>query len=641
MHHPNRSRQAAVRSVARPDPRPQLRQMLWGGLVGLAVLAAASMTRAQDAEPKIIKTYGYSFFGALNYPENFDHLDYVNPDAPRGGEIAISADGTFDSMNPYSRKGQAASLASIPFESLLVGVSDAEEVYYGLLAESLEYPEDMSWVIFHMRPEAKFSDGTPMTAHDVVFSHNLMMEQSLQSYREAVGKRVLGVEALDDYTVKYTFAPDIPRRALIDQVGGEPVFSKKWYEETGARLDESRMEPGIGSGPYILDSYDINRRVVYKRRDDYWGDHLPINKGRNNFGTIRVEYFADANAAMEGFKAGAYTFRAENSSRSWATAYDFPNLKDGYVVKAELPNGNIPAAAGFVFNLGKEKFQDIRVREAIGLAYNFEWTNKQVQFGLFAQRSSFWENSPVAAKGSPEGHELELLEKYKDLLPEGIQTAEPVMPHTSGDSQLDRKNLRKASKLLEEAGWIAGDDGIRRKDGQTLSLEIIEDSPTFDRIILPFIENLKALGVDAVYNRIDPAQYTNRRRDRDYDMIYAAYPMYEHPSTGLSQQFGSEDAAYSLFNPAGLADKGVDALIDEIVAAKTLEEIEPATRALDRVFRAKQFLIPTWFNDVYWVAYYDMYGHPETLPRFDLGYMDFWWYDAEKAEKLKSAGVLR
>lgn len=641
MRQPLRPRQAAVRSAVRPDPRPMMRQMLWGGLVGLAVLAGASMAKAQEGEGEIISTYGYSFFGELNYPADFQHLDYVNPDAPRGGEIAISADGTFDSMNPYSRKGRAASLSSIPFESLLIGVSGAEEVYYGLLAESLEYPEDKSWVIFNMRPEAKFSDGSPVTAHDVVFSHNLMMEQSLQSYREAVGKRVLGAEVIDDYTVKFTFAPDIPRRSLIDQVGGQPVFSKKWYEETGARLDESRMETGLGSGPYMLESYDINRRVVYKRRDDYWGDHLPINQGRNNFDRIRVEYFADSNAAMEGFKAGAYTFRQENSSRSWATAYDFPNLNDGYVVKEELPNGNVPAAAGFVFNLDKEKLQDIRVREAIGLAYNFEWTNKQVQFGLFQQRTSFWENSPVAAKGLPEGNELALLEKYADVLPEGIQTSEPVMPHTSGDSQLDRRNLRKASRLLEDAGWVAGDDGMRRKDGQVLSLEIIEDSPTFDRIVLPFIENLKALGIDATYNRIDPAQFTNRRRDRDYDMIYTAYGMYEHPSTGLMQQFGSADAAYSLFNPAGLADPGVDALIDEIVAATTLDEIEPATRALDRVFRAKRFLIPTWYNDVYWVAYYDMYGHPDELPRFDLGYLDFWWYDAEKAEKLKDAGVLR
>lgn len=405
MHHPHRPRQAATRTAVRPDPRPQMRQMLWGGLVGLAVLAGASMTKAQEAEADVITSHGYSFFGELNYPADFAHLDYVNPDAPRGGEIAVSADGTFDSMNPYSRKGRAASLSSLPFESLLVGVSDAEEVYYGLLAESLEYPEDKSWVIFHMRPEAKFSDGSPVTAHDVVFSHNLLMEQSLQSYREAVGKRVLGAEVIDDYAVKFTFAPDIPRRSLIDQVGGQPVFSQKWYEETGARLDESRMETGLGSGPYMLESYDINRRVVYKRRDDYWGDDLPINQGRNNFDRIRVEYFADSNAAMEGFKAGAYTFRQENSSRSWATAYDFPNLNDGYVVKDELPNGNVPAAAGFVFNLDKPKFQDIRVREAIGLAYNFEWTNKQVQFGLFQQRTSFWENSPVAAKGVAEGRE--------------------------------------------------------------------------------------------------------------------------------------------------------------------------------------------------------------------------------------------
>lgn len=642
MIHPRHgARTAIARTMARPEPRNPMRRALMAGLLGLGVLSVASYARAQEAEQKIIKTHAYSFWSAPKYPADFDHLDYVNPDAPRGGEISVSAEGTFDSMNPYSRKGRAAAGGGIQYESLLEDTADTMEESYGLLAESLEYPEDMSWVTFHIRPEARFSDGSPVTADDVVFSHNLMMEQSLQSYREAVSKRVIGVEKLDDLSVKFTFAPDIPRRALIDQVGGAPVFSKKWFEETGARLDESRMEVGIGSGPYILEGYDINRRVTYKRREDYWGYDLPINKGRHNFDRIRYEYFADSNAAMEGFKAGAYTFRQENSSRSWATSYDFPNMRDGHIVKTELPNGNVPSASGFVFNLDKPKFQDIRVREAIGLAYNFEWTNAQVQYGLFRQRNSFFENSPVAAKGVPEGAELALLEKYKDLLPEGIQTAEPVMAHTSGDSQLDRRNLRKASKLLEEAGWVAGDDGIRRKDGQTLKLEILEDTPTFDRIILPYIENLKALGVDAVYNRVDPAQYTNRRRDRDYDMIFAGYTMFERPSTGLAQQFGSADAAYSLFNPAGLADKGVDKLIDEIVASTSDEQIKPAVSALDRVLRQKRFMIPTWFNDSYWVAYYDMYEHPAELPRFDMGSMDWWWYNAEKGQALKDAGVLR
>lgn len=641
MRHTVRPARATAIAAKRPETGKQLRHMLLGGLVGLAVLASASLAWAQDSEQKIIKSHGYAFWGDLNYPADFEHLDYVNPDAPKGGEIAISADGTFDTFNPYARKGRPATLATIGYESLLIGVADQEETYYGLLAESVEYPEDMSWVIFNMRPEARFSDGSPVTAEDVVFSHNLLMEQAIQSYREAVSKRVLGVEALDEYRVKFTFAPDIPRRALIDQVGGQPVFSKKWFEETGARLDESRTDPGVGSGPYMLDSYDINRRIVYKRRDDYWGEDLPINQGRNNFDSIRVEYFADANAAMEGFKAAAYTFRQETSSRSWATAYDFPNLRDGYVIKEEIPNGQVPSASGFVFNLARDQFQDIRVREAVGLAYNFEWTNEQLQYGLFKQRTSFWENSPVAAKGVPEGRELELLEKYADLLPEGIQTAEPVMPHTSGKSQLDRRNLRKAAKLLEEAGWIAGDDGMRRKDGKTLSIELLEDTPTFDRIMLPFVENLKALGIDATYNRVDPAQFTNRRRDRDYDMIFTSYSMYERPSTGLSQQFGSEDAAYSLFNPAGLANEGVDALIDEIVAAKTPEEIEPAVRALDRVFRAERFLIPVWYNDVYWVAYYNMFEHPESFPRYDFGHLDWWWYNAEKGQALKDAGVLR
>jgi len=605
----------------------------------IAATCFASLAAAQDT---IIETHAYATFGDIKYPADFAHFDYVNPDAPKGGEISIWAPGTFDSFNPYTRKGRAGRLASIGFESLLADSADEVSTQYCLVCTTMEYPESEDWVIFNMRPEAVFSDGSPVTAHDVVFSHNLFLEQGLPSYARAVSALIPTVEALDDHRVKFTFADDVPRRDLIPQAGGTPIFSKAWYERTGARLDESRLEPGVGSGPYMLDSFDINRQIVYKRNPDYWGKDLPIMQGRSNFDTIRVEYFGDTTAALEGFKAGAYSFRAENSSKTWATAYDFPAVADGTVQKVELPNGNLPVAAGLVFNMRQPELQDIRIRQALGLMFNFEWTNESLQYGLFAQRHSFWENSEMAATGVPEGAELELLQSLGDAVDTAVLTEPVVMAHSSGPRQLDRRNLRTASRLLDEAGYEVGDDGIRRNAaGETLDIELLEDTPTFDRIFTPYVANLKALGVNATYNRVDPAQYTERTRANDFDMIYFGYRTSPEPGIGTSQWFGSKDVENNSRNPAGYADAGADILMEKIVASKTKEELRTATRALDRVMRAKRYIVPTWFNDTNWVAYYDQYDHPETLPPYDIGYLDFWWYNADKGQKLKDAGVFQ
>ena len=330
-------------------------------------------------------------------------------------------------------------------------------------------------------------------------------------------------------------------------------MQKKWFEDTGHVLDESRLEMPIGSAPYILESYDINRNVVYKRRDDYWGKDLWLNKGRSNFDRIRVEYFADSNAAFEGFKSGEYTFRTENTSKVWATQYDFPAINDGFVTKKTLPDGNLAPGQSYIFNLRRDKFQDMRVREALGLMFNFEWSNDSLFYGAYARINSFWENSDLAAVGTPTDAELALLTPLADQLPEGILVNEAIMSPVSGPRPTDRKNLRAASKLLDESGWTVGDDGLRRNaSGDTLRVEIMEDSPTFDRIHLPYIDNLKKLGVDAVYTRIDDAQFTERRRAFDYDMIVHSMPMSLEPSTSLKQYFGSETADVSDRNAMGL-----------------------------------------------------------------------------------------
>ena len=617
----------------------KLRNFVVGSAIGLAVIFGAMSLRADEA---ITKTHGFNFFGELKYPADYKHLDYVNPDAPKGGEISIWTMGTFDSFNPYTRKGRAGALASAPFESLLEGTSDEVGTSYGLLAETLEYPEDQSWVIFNMRPEARFSDGTPVTADDVAFTYELFLNEGLASYRAILGQIVTGVEILGPHRVKYSFADDASRRDAIPIVGGLPVKSKAWFEKTGAKLDESRMEPAIGSGPYVLDSYDINKRITYKRNPDYWGNDLPFNKGRANFDTIRVEYFADSNAAFEGFKSGAYTFRQENSSKSWATAYDFPALDEGHVIKTLLPDGGMATGQSYVMNLRRDKFDDIRVRQAVGLLFNFEWSNESLFYGQYARINSFWENSELAAAGMPSDAELALLEPIADLLPAGVIDGEAVMAPVSGNRTLDRKNLRKASALLDEAGWIVADDGLRRNAaGETLTIEIIEDSPTFDRVHLPFIDNLKAAGIDAIYSRIDPAQMTDRSRNYDFDMMVDQFPMSLEPSSGLKQYFGSETADQSVFNLMGLKSEAVDTLIEHVMNAQNKAELATSVKALDRTLRAYYFWVPQWFNDAYRVAYWDMYEHPETLPPFALGNLDFWWHNAEKAADLKAKGVLR
>ena len=594
------------------------------------------------AEGKITKSHGFNFFGELNYSKDFPYLNYVNKDAPKGGEISIWSMGTFDSMNPYSRKGRAGALASAPFESLLEGTADEVGSLYGLLAETIEYPEDQTWVIFNLRDEAKFSDGTPVTADDVKYTFELFLEQGLASYKAILGQIVQEAEVLGPKKIKYSFTPDASKRDAIPIVGGLPVMSKAWFDATGARLDESRMEIAIGSGPYVLDEFEVNKRISYKRNEDYWGNELPLMKGRSNFDTIKIEYFADTSAALEGFKSGEYTMRIENSSKNWATAYDFPALDEGKVIKKTLPDGGIASGQAFVMNLRRSKFSDPKVREAIGLLYNFEWSNESLFYGQYARINSFWENSELAAEGLPTEGELALLKPLVDDLPKGILDEEAVMASVSGLRALDRKNLRLASKLLDEAGWLVGDDGLRRNsEGEAFTLEIIERSPAFDRVVLPYVDNLRAAGIDAKYERIDSAQFTDRKRNYDFDMLTTQHPMSLEPSSGLKQYFGSESSDVSVFNSAGVSNPAIDVLIEHVISAENKAELKTSVKALDRALRSLRFWVPQWFNNTYRVAYWDMYEHPDEIPPFDLGYLDFWWYNSEKAEFLKSTGALR
>jgi microcin C transport system substrate-binding protein len=618
------------------------RHVLGLGALIVALSGWAGLVRAQD----VIVAHGISTFGDLKYPADFPHLDYVNPDAPKGGEIAEWAPGGFDSMNPYSVKGRAAALATAPFETILTGVSDEIGSAYCLLCTTLEYPADRSFVIFNLRPEARFSDGSPLTSEDVVFSYETFLAKGLTDFRTVFAQQVQSAEALGPHRVKFTFKPGVPTRDLPQDVGGLPILSKEHYEANNLDLEEQSMTPFLGSGPYMFDRAQGGTSVIWQRNPDYWGADLPINRGRANFDTIRIEYFGDSAVAFEGFKGGAYTFRNENSSRVWATQYDFPALAAGHVVKQELPSGTKANGQAFMFNLRREKFQDPRVRDALALMFNFEWSNETLFYGLYARINSVWENSWLAATGVPAPEEVALLQPLIDegLLPATILTEEPVMGPASGATQLDRRNLRRASALLDEAGWLPGDDGIRRNAaGQTLAVALLNDDPSFERVINPYVENLKSLGVDAKLESIDQAQMEARTRppSYDFDIIVSNARSGYISGSELKQYYGSETADVSAFNVMGLKSPAVDRLIDVVMAAKSNDELTIATRALDRVLRAERFWVPQWYKATHTVAYFDMYEHPETLPPYALGELDFWWFNADKAAALKAAGALR
>ncbi|MCA8884681.1 MAG: ABC transporter substrate-binding protein [Rhodobacteraceae bacterium] len=615
-----------------------------GALLSAAMLTV-SVAPPGHAADGVTVSHGFSNFGELKYPADFAHLEYVNPDAPKGGEISVWAQGNFDSFNQYARAGVPAALNTIGTEYLMSATDDDPYGLYCLLCTTIEYPDDLSWVIFNLRDDVTFQDGTPMTAEDVAFTHKLFLEQGIVEYRSLVEKYFGGVEVLGPYRIKFSLTEEAAMRDRIGLAGGTPVFSKAWFEETGARLDESTQRPFMATGAYVLDSFDFNRQVIYARNPDYWGKDQPFNIGRFNFDRIRVEYFSDSSAAFEGFKSGDYTFRTETSSQTWATGYDFPALNNGHVTREAIPDGAVGPRLSWVFNLDKEKWQDRRVRQAIGMMFNFAWSNNTLFFDFYKQPVSFWAGTDLAATGVPDAGEAALLQPLVDegLLPADILTDDPADPpiHGAGTNKPQRSILRAASKLLDDAGWITGDDGLRRKNGEVLEVVIIQYNPIFDRVVNPFLNNLKVLGVQGRLERIDTAQYVQRRRAGEFDLTTQGFQMGFEPSTGLKQWFGSETADNSSRNLMRLRDPAVDRLIEVVSAAETLDDLRNSTHALDRTLRHISFDIPLWYNDETWVAYYTMYGHPDPLPPLAVGEFDFWWYDADGAAALRDAGVLR
>lgn len=636
-----------------PDPR-RLTPVAAAALAALAAHPAAAQTAA-DAAPvaaeaggdgETIVSHGYSVFGELAYGPD-EPFAYVNVDAPKGGEISQWALGNFDSFNLYTRKGAVAANTGLLYEDIMIAAADDPYGLYCYLCETIEYPEDLSHVIVNLRSDVTFSDGTPMTAEDVKFTVDLFLEQGIAEFRDVIDGFFASVEVLDEHRIRFDFNEAAPVRDRMGLVGIWNPFSKAWFEETGARLDESTTTPFVGTGPYVLGDVDIGRSLVYEKDPDWWGADLPINRGRHNFERVRVEYFADATAALEGFKAGEYTFRTESTSRLWATAYDFPAVRQGHVVLEEIADGTPSSAQGFVFNLRREPWQDARVREAVRLMFNFEWSNESLFYGLYSRPYSFWGRTDLAAEGVPEGAERAILEPLVEegLLDAAILTDEAVMPpvNEADQNEPSRQVKRRALGLLSEAGWTIGSDGMARDEaGRTLDLTIIQRSPEFVRVVTPFIANLRdELGINAKVERVDNAQYIERRRSGDWDLTNQNPGQSFAPSLGLRQWFDSSTAGDSSRNLMALADPAVDRLITDVIEADTLDTLRPAVRALDRVLRAHGFWLPQWESGQTWVAYWDQYRHPDELPPLAVGVLDFWWYDADAAERLREVGALR
>ncbi len=593
--------------------------------------AIAAQDRAENGR------HGMSAFGALKYPADFAHFDYVNPDAPVGGSMSMIGPAgltTFNSFNPFIIKGDPAQGLPLLYDSLMTRAYDEPDAVYGLVAQSAKLAPDRSAVTFYMRPEAKFSDGTPVTAEDVVFSFETLRNEGSPIYAAQL-RDVLKAEALDPHTVKFTFSEPGQRRLPLD-IATLPILSKAYYSDKP--FNQSSLDEPVGSGPYEIADYKQGRFVIYERRKDYWGWDLPVNQGRYNLGELRYEYFRDRTAELEALKAGVYDLREEFTSKSWATEYDIKQVRTGKIQRLTLPDGQPSGAQGFFINTRRDKFSDRLVRKALDYAFDFEWTNKKLFHNFYERTASFFENSDLKAEGTPSDAEVKLLEPYRDQLPESVFGQAYVPPKSNGSGQ-DRRLLRKASRLLRESGWIVRDGRrVNAESGEQLTIEFLIFSPTFERIINPYIRNLERLGIDASIRRVDPSQYQERMKSFKFDITTRRFTMEQTPGPELRNLFGSRSAgAKGSSNMAGISSPVVDALVEKMLAAGTREELRTAAHALDRVLRAGHYWVPQWYKTTHHIAFWNKFSRPETKPPYDRGVIATWWYDAEKAARLEQA----
>jgi microcin C transport system substrate-binding protein len=603
------------------------------------ILAALFLTVVTTAVAFAATTPGMSVFGDLKYRPDFQHFDYVNPDAPKGGTMKMSAIGTFDTLNPFVVKGVPAAGIGGIFDTLTVRSEDEPESSYGLVAVKIELAPDKLSVLYTLREEARFHDGTPMTPEDVVWTFETLRAKGLPMYRSYYGD-VTKAEKEGERGVRFSFK-STENRELPAILGEMPVLSKTYW--SGRDFEKTTLDPPLGSGPYKIESIDPGRSITYRRVPDYWAADLPVNKGRNNVDVIRYDYYRDGTIALEAFKAGQYDIRRENSSKSWATGYDSPALRDGLIKKEQITNELPSPMQGLGYNLRRPLFQDPRVREALAYAFDFEWSNKNLFYGLYKRTRSYFDNSELAATGLPQGEELKILEPFRGKIPDEVFTEEYNPPKYDGSGNI-RDGLRAALKLLKEAGWtFKGEKLVNDETGQPFEFEILLNDPAYERIVLPFAKNLERMGITAHVRTVDVAQYEKRMETFDFDMAVALFPQSLSPGNEQREFFGSQAAdAHGSQNVLGIKSPIIDELVEELIKAPDRASLIAHTRALDRVLQYGYYVIPQFHLGAFWVAYWDKFHRPEVAPKYGLGF-DAWWIDpkAEQSVEAKKGEVIK
>ena len=589
-----------------------------------------------------IESHGLSAFGDLAYPPDFTHFNYVNPNAPKGGVFSqIGPDRlynqnflTFNSLNSFILRGDAAQGMELTFATLMARSGDEPDAMYGLAAEKVRRSADGLTYQFLIRAGTKFHDGSPLTAQDVAFSLNILKDKGHPLISQLL-RDFLGAKADDDARVTATFAPKRARDVPLF-VAGLPIFSRAYYATKP--FDQSSLEVPLGSGAYKVGRFEPGRYIEYERVKDWWGADLPVARGQNNFDTLRFEYYRDRDVGFEGFSAQSYLFREEFTSRFWATRYNFPAMKDGRVVRDEIPDDTPSGAQGWFINTRRRKFADPRVREALNNAFDVEWTNTPILYGSDKRTVSVFQNSEMMAQGAPGPEEVALLEPFRGQLSNEV-FGEPFSPPVSDGSGEDRALLRKGAQLLGEAGYPVQNTKRVQPDGQPFAMEFLIDEPTFQPHHMAFIRNLKTLGIDATLRIVDPVQYRARRDDFDFDITIDRFSFSSTPGDSLRSFFSSQAAALKGSNNlAGIADPAVDALIESIIAAQSRPALVAACRALDRIIRSGRYWIPNWYKASHWIAYWDVFGSPHAQPRYFRAIPETWWYDSEKGAKIKLRG---
>jgi microcin C transport system substrate-binding protein len=618
------------------------RRHLLSAAAGTAIAGASHRVVSTAAAADTIESHGLSAFGDLAYPVDFPHFSYVDPNAPKGGKFSqIGPDRefnqnflTFNSLNSYILKGDAAQGMELTFATLLVHSGDEPDAMYGLAAEKVRRSADGLTYQFVIRHETKFHDGSPLTARDVAFSLTILKQKGHPIISQSL-RDMVGASADDDTTVTVTFAPKRARDVPLF-VAGLPIFSRAYY--ANRNFDESTLDVPLGSGAYKVGRFDAGRYIEYDRVNDWWGADLPVARGQNNFDAVRFEYYRDRDVGFEGFTAENYLFREEFTSRTWATRYDFPAVADGRVKRDTIPDDTPSGAQGWFINVRRKQFTDARVREALNNAFDFEWTNKTIMYGSYERTVSIFQNSDMMAVGKPSVAELALLEPFRGSVADEM-FGEPYLPPVNDGSGDDRTMLRNAVRLLQAARCDIKDGKRTLPDGTPITIEFLLDEPTFEPHHMAFIKNLAILGIDATIRLVDPVQYRARLDDFDFDLTVDRFGFSSTPGDSLRAYFSSQAAGLKGSNNlAGIADPVIDALIEAAIAADTRPALITACRALDRVIRAGRYWIPQWYKPTHWIAYWDVFGRPPAQPRYFRGIPDTWWYDAAKAVKVQKAG---